>query len=79
MKVPAAWLIQHAGFPPGYGSDFGAGRVTLSTKHALAVSNRGGATTAEVMAFAGHLRAGVLERFGIELRPECHLVNCQLG
>lgn len=78
IKIPAAWLIQHAGFPPGYGADFGAGRVRLSTKHALAVSNRGGASTAEVMALAGHVRAGVFDRFGIELRPECRLVNCQL-
>lgn len=77
-KIPAAWLIQRAGFPPGYGADFGSGRVRLSSKHALAVSNRGGATTAEVMAFAGHIRTGVLDRFGVELRPECHLVNCQL-
>lgn len=78
-KIPAAWLIQRAGFPPGYGADFGSGRVTLSTKHALAVSNRGGASTAEVMALAGHVRAGVRERFGVELRPECRLVNCELA
>lgn len=79
VKIPAAWLIQHAGFPPGYGAEFGAGRVTLSTKHALAVSNRGGASTAEVMAFAGHVQAGVRDRFGLELQPECHLINCHLG
>ncbi len=78
-KIPAAWLIQRAGFPPGYGRDFGTGRVTLSTKHALAISNRGGASTAEVMALAGHVRDGVQATFGVELRPECRLVNCELA
>lgn len=78
-KIPAAWLIQQSGFPRGYGANFGSGRVRLSTKHALAISNRGGACTAEVMAFAGHIRAGVSDRFGVTLRPECHLINCELG
>lgn len=77
-KLPAAWLIQNAGFPPGWGQDFGRGRVRLSTKHALAVSNRGGATTREVMQFAAHLRDAVEQRFGVRLVPECHLVNCSL-
>ncbi len=76
IKLPAGWLIHRAGFPPGYGAEFGRGSVRLSTKHALAVSNRGDATTEEVMAFARHLRAGVETAFGIRLRPECHLVNC---
>jgi UDP-N-acetylmuramate dehydrogenase len=78
IKLAAGWLIQHAGFPPSYGADFGAGRVTLSGKHALAISNRGGASTAEVIRFASHIRDGVRARFGIELRPECRLVNCSL-
>jgi UDP-N-acetylmuramate dehydrogenase len=77
-KLPAGWLIEHAGFPRGYGADWASGRVRLSTKHALAVSNRGEATTAEVMAFAAHVRAGVEARFGIRLEPECDLVNCSL-
>jgi UDP-N-acetylmuramate dehydrogenase len=77
-KLPAGWLIQRAGFAPGYGSEWGRGSVTLSSKHALAVTNRGDASTAEVMAFAAHIRAGVEDRFGIRLGPECHLVNCSL-
>ena len=77
-KLPAGWLIHQAGFAPGYGTDWGRGTVALSTKHALAVTNRGGATTAEVMAFAAHIRDGVEARFGIRLGPECHLVNCSL-
>jgi UDP-N-acetylmuramate dehydrogenase len=77
-KLPAGWLIEHAGFPPGYGMDWGRGTVALSSKHALAVTNRGGATTSEVMAFAAHLRDGVEAAFGIRLGPECHLVNCSI-
>jgi UDP-N-acetylmuramate dehydrogenase len=78
VKLPAGWLIHRAGFPPGYGAEFGRGSVRLSTKHALVVSNRGDATTEEVMAFARHIRAGVEAAFGIRLGPECHLVNCSL-
>lgn len=75
-KLAAGWMIQHAGFPPGYGLDFGNGRVALNSRHALAITNRGGATTADIMAFAAHIRAGVEARFGIRLSPECDLVNC---
>ncbi|MFL6161993.1 MAG: UDP-N-acetylmuramate dehydrogenase [Jatrophihabitantaceae bacterium] len=78
IKLAAGWLIQRAGFPPGYGAEFGAGRVRLSSKHALAISNRGGASTSEVVRFASHIRDGVRLRFGVELRPECRLVNCSL-
>jgi UDP-N-acetylmuramate dehydrogenase len=77
-KLPAGWLIDHAGFPPGYGLSWGRGSVALSSKHALALTNRGDATTAEVMAFAAHIRDGVEARFGIRLGPECRLVNCSL-
>jgi UDP-N-acetylmuramate dehydrogenase len=77
-KLPAAWLIHNAGFAPGYGREWGRGTVTLSTKHTLAVTNRGGATTAEVMTFAAHIRDGVQQIFGVRLSPECDLVNCRL-
>jgi UDP-N-acetylmuramate dehydrogenase len=76
VKLPAAWLIQQAGFPPGYGQQWGRGRVRLSTKHALAVTNRGGATTSEIMAFAAHIRDRVDSVFAIRLGPECDLMNC---
>jgi UDP-N-acetylmuramate dehydrogenase len=75
-KLSAGWLVDHAGFPRGYGADLGRGTVALSTKHALAITNRGGATTAEVMKFAAHIREGVEAAFGIRLEPECDLVNC---
>ncbi|MFC0316046.1 UDP-N-acetylmuramate dehydrogenase [Gordonia phosphorivorans] len=75
-KLPAAWLIENAGFPRGYGADWGNGRVQLSSRHTLAVTNRGGATTSDVMAFAAHIRDGVEEAFGVRLGPECDLINC---
>ncbi len=78
-KLSAAWLIDHAGFHRGYGHGWGRGTVALSSKHALAVTNRGSATTAEVMEFAAHLRQGVEQRFDIRLGPECDLVNCKIG
>ena len=78
-KLSAAWLIDHAGFPRGYGRGWGRGAVTLSSKHTLAVTNRGTATTAEVMEFAAHIREGVEQRFDIRLGPECDLVNCKLS
>ncbi len=65
-KVPAGWLIENAGFSRG----FRDGNVGLSTKHALAITNRGGATAAEIVAFARKIRDGVRDAFGVRLRPE---------
>lgn len=79
IKLSAAWLIDHAGFPRGYGQDWGRGTVALSSKHTLALTNRGDATTAEVMKFAAHIQEGVERRFDIRLGPECDLVNCKFG
>lgn len=70
-KLSAAWLIEHAGFARGYGNE----RVSLSTKHTLALTNRGGATTADLLALAADIRAGVEATFGIRLRPEAHLAD----
>jgi UDP-N-acetylmuramate dehydrogenase len=78
IKLSAAWLIEHAGFGRGFGADVGAGRVTVSTKHTLALTNRGNATTAELLDLARVIRAGVEDRFGIRLRPEAHLVGVEL-
>jgi UDP-N-acetylmuramate dehydrogenase len=75
-KLHAAWLIQHAGFHPGYGLERNNGRVALSSQHTLAVTNRGGATTAEVMEFAASIRDVVAAKYDIRLNPECHLINC---
>lgn len=74
IKSSAAWLIDHAGFGKGYGS----GAATLSTKHTLALTNRGGAKAADLLALAREVRAGVLDRFGVELVNEPLLVGCEL-
>lgn len=66
VKTSAAWLIEHAGFGRGYG----AGPVTLSTKHTLALTNRGGATAADLLKLAVEVRDGVAARFGVALVPE---------
>jgi UDP-N-acetylmuramate dehydrogenase len=75
-KLSAAWLIHNAGFPPGYGRDWGNGTVALSSRHALAVTNRGGAATSDIMRFAAHIRDGVEACYDVRLGPECDLVNC---
>jgi UDP-N-acetylmuramate dehydrogenase len=74
LKTSAAWLIEHAGFGKGYGD----GAVRLSTKHTLALTNRGGATTEELLSLAREIRDGVEERFGIRLVHEPVLVDCEL-
>ena len=74
VKTSAAWLIEHAGFARGYGND----RVRLSSKHTLALTNRGGASTADLLALARELRDGVEQRFGIVLVNEPVLVGCSL-
>jgi UDP-N-acetylmuramate dehydrogenase len=66
IKTSAAWLIDQAGFRRGYGS----GRIGISSKHTLALVNRGGGTTAELVALAREIAAGVEVRFGVALRPE---------
>jgi UDP-N-acetylmuramate dehydrogenase len=76
IKLSAAWLIEQAGFPRGYGLDRGRGAVSVSTKHTLSLTNRGGATTAELLDLAAEIRAGVQTGFGITLGPEAHLRNC---
>jgi len=78
VKTSAAWLIERAGFAKGFGSDVGNGRATLSTKHALAITNRGHATTADVVHLARQIRDGVRDRFGITLHPEPTVVGVSL-
>jgi UDP-N-acetylmuramate dehydrogenase len=78
VKLSAAWLIENAGFPRGFGLDRGRGAVAVSTKHTLALTNRGGATTADLLDLARVIRDGVERRFGVRLRPEAHLVGVDL-
>jgi len=73
-KVSAAWLIERAGFTKGYA----AGHVAISSKHALALTNRGGATTRELLALARTIRDGVRTRFGVTLENEPVFVGVAL-
>ena len=66
IKLSAAWLIEHAGFHKG----FVHGNVGISTKHTLAIINRGGGTAREVHELVEMIQAGVRKTFGVELWPE---------
>jgi len=66
VKVSAAWLVERAGFRKGFGN----GRVGISTKHTLAIVNRGGATAAEIVEFKNKVQQEVFKVFGVQLHPE---------
>jgi UDP-N-acetylmuramate dehydrogenase len=75
VKVPAAWLIEHAGFPKGYER----GAVRISTKHTLALTNPSGEASAQdLLALAREVRDGVAEKFGVTLVNEPVLVGITL-
>jgi len=67
VKTSAAWLIERAGFTRGHGDP---ATVAISAKHTLALTNRGAGTTAQLVALAREIAAGVREAFGVELEPE---------
>jgi len=71
VKLPAAWLIEQAGFAKGYV----LGQAGVSSRHTLALINRGGASAAEILALAGQITAAVEARFGIQLEMEPVLVG----
>jgi UDP-N-acetylmuramate dehydrogenase len=66
VKIPAAWLIEQAGFQKGYS----LGAAAISSRHTLALVNRGGATAREILALAQQISAAVEARFGIQLERE---------
>ncbi|GAA1637667.1 UDP-N-acetylmuramate dehydrogenase [Microbacterium flavum] len=68
VKVSAAWLIEHAGL--GKGFRLPRSRAGLSTKHALALTNRGGATAEEIAELARYIQQRVQAEFGLILQPE---------
>jgi UDP-N-acetylmuramate dehydrogenase len=70
-KIPAAWLIEQAGFGKGYAR----GAAGISSRHTLALVNRGGATAKEILALAERISEAVEERFGIRLQREPELVG----
>jgi UDP-N-acetylmuramate dehydrogenase len=71
QKVSAAWLVEHSGFAKGYG----LGRAGISSKHALAIVNRGGATAAEVLSLKEQIQYRVEEIWGVHLEPEPVMVG----
>lgn len=74
LKIPAAWLIERAGFQKGYS----LGRAGISSKHTLAIINRGGATAREVTELMKKIQERVAERFGASLTPEPVFVGFDL-
>ena len=75
VKVPAAWLIEQAGFAKGYGAP---GPARVSSKHTLALVNAGEATTADLLALAREIVAGVQAAYGVTLTPEPILIGVTL-
>jgi UDP-N-acetylmuramate dehydrogenase len=75
VKVPAAWLIERAGFAKGYGAPAPA---RVSAKHTLALVNAGSATTADLLALAREIVSGVRAAYGVTLTPEPILVGVSL-
>jgi len=71
VKIPAAWLIEQAGFAKGYTM----GAAGTSSRHTLALVNFGGATAKEILALAEKIRAAVKARFGIRLEMEPEMVG----
>jgi UDP-N-acetylmuramate dehydrogenase len=74
VKTSAAWLIERAGFRRGQGDPKG---IAISSKHTLALTNRGAGTTEQLLALARAIAGGVREAFGVELTPEPVLVGHQ--
>jgi UDP-N-acetylmuramate dehydrogenase len=72
VKVSAAWLIEQAGFNKSFTLN---GRAALSSKHTLAITNCGDATSADISELADHIVAGVKAKFDIELKPEATFIN----
>jgi UDP-N-acetylmuramate dehydrogenase len=75
VKTSAAWLIEHSGFSRGHGLP---GPAALSTKHTLALTNRGTARAADLVSLAREVREGVRAAFGISLEPEPVVVGCSI-
>ena len=77
FKFSAAWLIERAGFHKGWQVP-GRERAGLSTKHTLALTNRGGASSEDLVALAAAVRDGVFDAFGVELVPEPVWIGAEL-
>ncbi len=75
VKLPAAWLVEQSGFSKGYTS----GPVGISSRHSLAIVNRGSASAADIIALTNRIQNAVFEQFGIELKPEPVFVGFEGG
>ena len=73
VKVSAAWLIEHAGIGKGFA--LGNSKAATSSKHCLAITNRGGASAKEVVELARFIQTQVSNRFGVNLVPEPNLIG----
>ena len=71
IKIPAAWLVEQAGFVKGYRK----GNAAVSSRHTLALTNRGGATAQEILALRDEIRDRVISRFAVELEMEPMMVG----
>lgn len=76
VKLSAAWLIDHVGVPKGFALP--GSRAAVSTKHTLALTNRGGATAEDIAELARYVRARVGAEYGVWLQPEANLVGIEL-
>ncbi|MGB3413612.1 MAG: hypothetical protein WBA28_02740 [Microbacteriaceae bacterium] len=76
LKLSAAWLIQHAGINPGFGLP--GSRAQVSSKHSLALINRGGASGEEIAELARYIQGRVAAEYGVILQPEPQLIGVSL-
>lgn len=72
IKLSAAWLVENSGHPKGFGVNQ---KATLSSKHSLAITNRGNATASDVLELANHIQEKVFAEFGIKLEIEPNLIG----
>jgi UDP-N-acetylmuramate dehydrogenase len=73
IKLSAGWLIENSGIPKGYALPLS--KAAISNKHALAITNRGGATGQEILELARYIQERVASRWGISLIPEPNLIG----
>lgn len=76
VKLSAAWLIEHAGIRRGFALP--GSRAAVSSKHTLAITNRGGASAQEILQLAGFIQTRVASEFGVVLQPEPVMVGAGL-
>ena len=79
IKTSAAWLISHSNLERGFTLTPDGRGAALSTKHSLALTNRGEATSEDIAQLANHVRSVVHDRFGVWLEPEPVRLNVRIG